>query len=69
MDWQQLTALAIVFIAASGLLWSRFGPRKFSFQKSGHCGCAGQSSSSATQGSIIFRASKGKRPQVLVKMK
>ena len=68
MDWQQLVALAIVGFTAAVLLWSRFRPRKFSFERDTHCGCAA-GKSLPPQHSIVFRARKGERPQVLVKMK
>jgi hypothetical protein len=68
MDWQQLVSLAIVGAAAALLFRARFRPRKFSFQRDTHCGCS--SAGSATSGqSIIFRARKGERPQVLIKSK
>ena len=67
MDWQTLVALFIVAATAGLLLWGKFGPRKFSFQRGTHCGCAALPSS-APQGSILFRARKGKRPEVLLKM-
>jgi hypothetical protein len=67
MDWQQLVALTIVGIAAALLLWSRFRPRKFSFQRDTHCGCSGDHHSPPP--SIVYRARKGESPQVIVKMK
>jgi len=66
MDWQQLVSLAIVGAAAALLLRSRFGRRRFSFQRDTHCGCSA-ANSSAPQGSIIYRARKGERPQVVIK--
>jgi hypothetical protein len=71
MDWQQLVALAIVASAAGLLARSRFHRRKFSFERDTHCGCAatGSSGSFARQSSIVFRARKGHRPEVLVKMR
>jgi hypothetical protein len=68
MDWQQLAALTIVAITAILLARSRFQRRKFSFERDTHCGCAA-AGSSARQSSIIFRARKGQRPEVLVKMR
>jgi hypothetical protein len=74
MDWQQLVALAIVAITAGLFIVVRllavgvFGRRKFSFERHTHCGCAA-TGSSAQQGSIVFRARKGHRPEVLVKMR
>jgi hypothetical protein len=67
MDWQRLVALTIVGITAALLLWRRFGPRKFSFERATHCGCgAGQRMAQPT---IVLRARKGERPQMIVKMK
>jgi len=68
MDWQQFVALSIVAITAGLLVRSRFQRRKFSFERDTHCGCAA-SGSSTRQGSIVFRARKGQRPEVLVKMR
>jgi hypothetical protein len=68
MDWQQLVALAIVATAAGLLVRSRFSRRKFSFERDTHCGCAA-TGSSAQKNSIVFRARKGQRPEVLVKMR
>ena len=68
MDWQQLVALAIVATAAGLLVRSRFQRRKFSFERDTHCGCAA-TGASAGQSSIVFRARKGHRPEVLVKMR
>jgi hypothetical protein len=68
MDWQQLVSLVIVGAAAALLVGSRFRRRKFSFERDTHCGCSGVSQS-APQSSIVFRARKGERPQVLVKMR
>ncbi len=68
MDWQTLGSLLIVAATAGLLLWGRFGRRKFSFQRDTHCGCSAIPSS-APQSTIVFRARKGARPEVLVKMK
>jgi len=66
MDWQQAVALTIVATTAGLFVWARFKPRKFSFERDTHCGCAGQP---APTGSIVFRARKGERPQIVVKAK
>jgi len=66
MDWQQLVSLMIVGAAATLLLWSRFRPRKFSFERGTHCGCGG--GGQGPRHSVVFRARKGERPQVLVKV-
>ena len=68
MDWQALVSLVIVAATAGLLLWGRFRRRKFSFQRDTHCGCSAVPSS-APQSSIVFRARKWERPEVLVKMK
>jgi len=67
VDWQQTVSLIIVAGAAGALLWSRFGRRKFSFERDTHCGCS--TAGRSTQNSIIFRARKGEAPQVVIKMK
>jgi hypothetical protein len=68
MDWQQLVSLTIVSAAAVLLLRDRFRPRKFSFQRATHCGSCAHANS-APQHTIIFRARKGERPQVVIKPK
>jgi hypothetical protein len=68
MDWQQLVALVIVASAAGLLAWSKLRRHKFSFEQDTHCGCAGVSQSSP-QSSIVFRARKGQRPEVRVRMR
>jgi hypothetical protein len=68
MDWQQTVSLVIVASAAVMLAGSKFRRRKFSFERGTHCGCAGVEASSP-QSSIVFRARKGQRPEVVVKMR
>jgi hypothetical protein len=68
MDWQQLVSLLIVAFAAVLLLGRKFGRPRFSFQRDTHCGCAAVPQS-APQSSIVFRARKGQRPEVHVKMR
>jgi hypothetical protein len=67
MDWQQLVSLLIVAAAAVLLIGSRFRRRRFSFQRDTHCGCSSRHSEGSPN-SIVFRARKGERPEVLVKM-
>ncbi len=67
MDWQQLTALAIVGIAAFLLIRSRLRPRGHCLSKDNPCGCSA-GNAPAPKGSIVFRARKGQRPQVIVKL-
>jgi hypothetical protein len=68
MNWQEIVSLAIVGLAAALLVRRQFCRRKFSFEHESHCGCSSASESS-NQNSIVFRARKGGRPQVIVKMK
>jgi hypothetical protein len=58
--------LMVVAATAAALLWGRFRRRKFSFARDTHCGCSTSGPPSA-QGSIVFRARKGERPQVVLK--
>jgi hypothetical protein len=67
MDWQQLVSLAIVGATVAVLVWSRFRRKKFSFERDTHCGCA--SGREAPGYSVVFRARKGGRPEIFVKMK
>ena len=66
MDWQQLAALAIVGVAAFLLIRSRLRPRGNCLSKDNPCGCS--ATGPAPKGSITYRARKGERPQVIVKI-
>jgi hypothetical protein len=68
MDWQQAVSLIIVGAAAVLLVVSRLRRKRFSFQRDTHCGCAAAPQGN-TQSSIVFRARKGERPEVQVKMR
>jgi hypothetical protein len=68
MNWQQTVSLGIVGATAANLLWNRVRRRKFSLARDTHCGCASVRQP-APQGSIIYRARKGERSQVLVKLR
>jgi ABC-type nickel/cobalt efflux system permease component RcnA len=68
MNWQQLVSLTIVGIAAALLLWSRIRRRKFSFERATHCGCSGSGHEAGSQPSVIYRARKGERPQIVIRM-
>jgi hypothetical protein len=68
MDWQAPVSLLIVAGAAFFLFRGRFARRKYRFQEHSHCGCSG-AGSSIPQGTIVFRARKGERPEVIVQMK
>jgi hypothetical protein len=67
MDWQQLASLAIVFTAAALLLRSKFQRPKLRLARNTPCGCAG--SQSVPQHSVIYRARKGERPQIIVRQR
>jgi hypothetical protein len=67
MDWQQITALAIVAVTAAAFAYQRLQRRKFNWQRDTHCGCS--SAGGAKSSSIIFHAKKGEKPQMIVKMK
>jgi hypothetical protein len=67
MDWQQLVSLTIVAVAASLLLAGVLRRRKFDFTRKGHCGC-GTVFPEERRKSVVFRARKGRRPEVIVKM-
>lgn len=67
MDWQEGVALSIVAVTAGVFLWRRVRRRKFSFQRDTHCGCS--SNSDTLPPSVTYRARKGARPEVIVKMR
>jgi hypothetical protein len=69
MVWQQLVSLAIVATAAALLSCIVVRRRKFSFERSPHCGCGCAASHRAPQPSVVLRARKGERPQMIIKMK
>jgi hypothetical protein len=66
MDWQQAVSLLIVAATAGLFLRARFRRRKFSVERDTHCGCA-SAGGRASKSSIVFRARKGARPQIIVK--
>jgi hypothetical protein len=68
VNWEEIVALGIVGVTAMLFAWSALRPRKFSLQRDTHCGCSspGQTSPGNT---MVFRARRGERPQILVKMK
>jgi hypothetical protein len=69
MDWQQWVSLTIVAAAAGLLLRRKLRRPRFSFEHgSSPCGCAGMAESSP-KSSIVFRARKGERRSVTVKMR
>lgn len=66
MDWQEAVALTVVAATAALLLWGRFRPRRGSFSKASHCGCA-TPSLTAQAPIITYHARKGQRPVVIVR--
>ena len=69
MDWQTTTALAVV-AGTAGVFLAKAWPRrrKFSFERDTHCGC-GTAGEGGGRNSVVFRARKGERAQVIVRMK
>ena len=68
MSWQQTASLAIVAGTAGVFVWARWRRRKFSFERDTHCGCAA-AGEQGQKSSIVYRARKGERPVVIVKMR
>jgi hypothetical protein len=68
VDWQQTVSLMVVGVTAAMFARARFRPRKFSLARDTHCGCASPNQT-APQNSMVFRARRGERPQIIVKMK
>ena len=68
MNWQTVVSMLIVTLAAVGLFWGWRRRRKFSFARDTHCGCTTREHS-PNPSSIVFRARKGERPQIIVKNK
>ena len=68
MDWQEAIALTIVAGTAGVFLWRRFRRRPFDFKRDTHCGCSSPAQTNP-QSSIVFRARKGHRPEVIVRMR
>jgi len=67
VDWQQLISLAIVAATGAAFVWARLRRRRFRFERDAPCGCS--SSGDPTRSSIVYRARKGERPEVIVKMR
>jgi len=63
MDWQETVALLLVAGTAALFVWG-IRKRRSSFSQRTGCGCSAGSSQGA---SVVLRARKGERPQVLVK--
>jgi hypothetical protein len=64
VDWQQLTALAIVAATAGIFVWQRFRRRRFG----GHAGCGCAASQDKTSApSIVVTSRRGERQQIIFK--
>jgi hypothetical protein len=68
VNWQQAASLSIVAITAGLFVWAKLRRRKFSIDHDSHCGCS-SGGRGDTKSSILYRARKGERPQVVVKMR
>ena len=66
MDWQQITALAVVAATIGIFVWTKTRRRKFSFEHDTHCGCASGTEAGART-SLVFSARKGHRPKIIIK--
>jgi hypothetical protein len=67
MDWQQLVSLTLVGAAAVVLVRGVFRRERVCFERDTHCRCT--SSQTAPRHTVVFRARKGERPQIIVRMK
>jgi hypothetical protein len=68
MDWQQIAALTIVAATAVIFVVARVRRPKFGGSRGSSCGCPGAGGSGAAP-SILFRARKGQRPEIILKSK
>jgi hypothetical protein len=66
MDWQQLTSLLIVAAAAWLLVRSKIRRGRFRAGQSAPCGCG--IPQTAPRQTMVFRARKGSRPEVVIRM-
>lgn len=66
MDWQQIVSLLIVATAGLLMAGSKLRRRRSRFACGTHCGCG---TPEAPRETLVFRARKGERAEVLVKMK
>ena len=67
MDWQQVVSLVVVAAAAVLLLRPRLRRNRLKLGGRSPCGCE-MSAVAGQQNSIVFRARKGQRPEVHVRM-
>ena len=67
MDWQQIVSLMIVGITAVAFLWSK--ARSTGLASRAIPVAVVRAGPATPQNSIVFRARKGGRPQIVVRMK
>jgi len=67
MGWQDIAAFGIVAATASIFVWKTMQPRRAlaGGRRAGPCGCS--SPTTLPKQSIVFRARKGERPQIVVR--
>jgi hypothetical protein len=66
--WQETAALSIVGLTGIAFVWRAMRRRRFDPARDTHCGC-GTGSQRHGGPSVIFRARKGERPQIIVRLK
>ena len=66
MDWQQIIALAIVAVTAGLMAWFRFRPRRWGHSHGACLGCSSMAGSVGRE-TVVLRARKGERPQIIVR--
>jgi hypothetical protein len=66
MDWQQFVALLIVGLSAGLLVWGRWRRRSGRQVCGSTCGCAAAHQPGPNV-SVIYRARKGARPQIITR--
>jgi hypothetical protein len=68
MDWQQLTALAIVALTAGVMAWSWRRRRAPGGRRLGACpGCG--TGDARPRETVVFHARKGERPEIRVRLR
>jgi ABC-type nickel/cobalt efflux system permease component RcnA len=65
MDWQQVSALAVVAVTAIWMAWHVLRPTRPGFTKRRGCGCAG--AAGPPRETLVFHARKGHPPEVHVR--
>jgi hypothetical protein len=67
VNWQQVAALVIVAVTAVLFIRARVRRRKGKLPCDSHCGCV--NSANLPKESVVYRARKGQRPEIIVKMR